>query len=339
MSRKSLAWHFKPHPLFRGGHLQTFAGIYLPRRDAPYAATQHFVGLGERLISPEPDQSAGDQLVLHEDRPANWRPNDPTVLLIHGLAGCYRSTYMCRLAERMVESGKCVFRMDMRGCGAGHSVARTPTHCGSSGDVAAAVRFIADRYPESPTFVVGFSLGGALALRLLTEIGDEQLGNLQRVLAICPPLDLFAVEKRFNTPLGRPYDRFFVRLIWKQVLARWNRFPEIAPVEMPERPRRLRQIDEMIIAPAAGFKTADEYYAGTQVGPSLASIRQPATIIAAADDPIVPVESLHQYKRSDAVEPVVVEGGGHLGFIASANGDPDYRWLDWRILEWIESGH
>jgi predicted alpha/beta-fold hydrolase len=244
---------------------------------------------------------------------------------------------MCRLGERMVNAGNRVFRMDMRGCGAGLEVARKPTHCGCSDDVGAAVRYITNHSPVSPIFVVGFSLGGALALKLLAEIGDEPLGNLNRVLAVCPPLDLFAVEKQFDTPLGRPYDRFFVRLIWRQVLARWDRFPDIAPMDTPQRPRRLKHIDEMVIAPAAGYTSADEYYAATQVGPSLASIRQPATIIAAEDDPIVPIASLYEYERSECVEPIVVKGGGHLGFIASSNGDPDYRWLDWRILEWVQS--
>src|SRR5690606_3129586 len=158
--------------------------------------------------------------------------------------GSHNSTYMCRMADRLAERGYCVFRMDMRGCGAGGEVARLPTHCGRSSDAAAAVRFISQRYPEAPLYAVGFSLGGTLILNMLAEAGEASIGNLKRSLAICPPIDLFAVERRFNSPIGRPYDRFFVKLLWRQIVARWQRFPDLAPKAIPARPSRLRHIDE-----------------------------------------------------------------------------------------------
>ena len=334
MAVSSEHWKFRPHPLLRSGHLQTVAGIYLPRRHAPYQAKLHLVPADD--VAPE---RGGDQIALHEDRPDSWQPHQPVVLVIHGLAGCYLSTYMCRMADRLSARGYCVFRMDMRGCGAGRDVARLPTHCGRSGDAAAALRFIAELYPQAPTYAVGFSLGGTLMLNLLGEVGETRVGNLERLLAICPPIDLFAVEKQFDTRLGRPYDKFFVKLLWKQITERWQRYPEIAPPSVPARPKRLRHIDEMVIAPSGGFSNADEYYRATQPGPKLTAIRQPTTIIAAVDDPIVPTGPLMEYPRSDAIEVFLAPRGGHLGFIAHKNGDPDYRWLDWRIVDWVETGH
>src|SRR5712692_3515179 len=73
---------FLPHPLFRGGHAQTLAGIYLPGYRHPYLAVQHQVTLAD-----------GDRIVLHDDRPAGWRPGDRTAVMIHGLAGCHESPY------------------------------------------------------------------------------------------------------------------------------------------------------------------------------------------------------------------------------------------------------
>ena len=65
------SWRFEPHRLVRGGHLQTIVGIFLPRTDAPYSATQRLVPLEDM-----PGGFVGDHLVLHEDRPADWRPGD-----------------------------------------------------------------------------------------------------------------------------------------------------------------------------------------------------------------------------------------------------------------------
>jgi predicted alpha/beta-fold hydrolase len=259
------------------------------------------------------------------------------VLLVHGLSGCHQSSYMCRMSERLVKRGYVVFRMDMRGCGAGQEVARLPTHCGRSGDVAAAVRKIAELHPEAPTLIVGYSMGGTLGLNLLAEAGETRVGNLKRVLAICPAIDLVSVSRQFSTRLGRPYDIFFLKFLWEHTLARWRRFPDVAPAQAPKKPQRLRDFDELVIAPTGGFESADHYYRTTQPGPKLAAIRQRATIIASKDDPIVPVGPLMEYPRSASVETVVVPRGGHLGFIAARNGDPDSRWLDWRIIDWIES--
>jgi uncharacterized protein len=327
-------WKFRPHFLLRNGHLQTVAAVYLPRRHAPYRAKLHQVPV--EGVSPE---LGDDQIVLHEDRPLTWEAGGPVVLMVHGLGGCYTSAYMCRMAERLTARGYCVFRMDMRGCGAGEGLARLPTHCGRSGDVAAAIHFIAALYPTAPVFGIGFSLGGCLLLNLLAEAGAAPVANLKRSMAVCPPVDLFAVERRFDSPGGRPYDRFFVKKLWKQITDRWQRFPEIAPAVIPRQPKRLRQIDETIIAPSGGFSSADEYYSATQPGPKLAAISQPVLIIAAEDDPVVPTAPLFQYEHGAGVQTAVVPRGGHLGFIARANGDPDKRWLDWRIIEWIETGH
>ena len=79
----------------------------------------HFVPVDD--LSPE---HGGDQIALHEDRPADFGPTTPVVLLIHGLSGSYESTYMCRMAEQLTARGYTTFRMDMRGCGAGEDVAR-----------------------------------------------------------------------------------------------------------------------------------------------------------------------------------------------------------------------
>src|SRR3954470_15428841 len=116
-------WKFRPHPLLRNGHLQTVAAIYLPRRHAPYRAKVHYVPADDL-----PGDEGGDLLALHEDCPAEWQPDRPVVLLVHGLAGCFSSAYMCRMADRLTRRGYCVFRMDMRGCGAGQGLAKLPTH-------------------------------------------------------------------------------------------------------------------------------------------------------------------------------------------------------------------
>ena len=325
MSCSSEQWDFQPHPMMVNGHVQSILGIHWPHRYPPYQALQHQVQLDD-----------GDRVVLHEDRPAIVDADEECVLLIHGLAGCHQSTYMCRMAKRLVERGYRVFRMDLRGCGAGEGLAKQPTHTGRSADVASALHHIADLYPDASTSLVAFSLGGTITLNMLAEAGELRVGNLKRSLAICPPLELVAVELHFRTFMGRPYDRFFVRLLWQQIVTRWEQFPETAPNKIPRRPSRLREIDELVIAPSGGFRSAEEYYVKTSPGPKLTAICQPVTIFSSEDDPIVPVGPLLEFPRSSSVEVFTTPHGGHLGFLSRRNGDPDFRWLDWRIIDWLQ---
>lgn len=328
MKRPAEVWQFCPHPLLANPHVQTIAAAHWPRRVAPYAATQHRVNLDD-----------GDQIVLHEDSPAQASDTSPGVLLVHGLSGSYASTYMTRMAERLTAHGYRVFRVDMRGCGAAEGLARQPAHCGLASDVASAIQMASDLYREAPLSLVAYSLGGTLALNMLADVGEIQVGNLDKTLVVCPPIDLFSCERNFRTFFGSRYDRFFVKQIWNQVVRRWQTFPDIAPPTVPRRPPKLRDIDELVIAPSGGFSSAEHYYRATQPGPRLASIRHPVTIVFSRDDPIVPCAPLFDYPHSDSIETIITSHGGHLGFLGARGYDADFHWLDWRIIEWLAHHH
>ena len=315
---------FRPHPFFVGGHAQTLAGAYLPWPHQPYGAARHRVALAD-----------GDQLVLHDDRPAGWRDGDLTCVLIHGLAGCHESGYMRRIATKLAQCGVRVFRMDMRGCGAGEELARGTTHCGRWADAVAAIEFVARQAPASPTALVGFSLGGTIALNMAAELGATACGNLISVLAVCAPVDLHSVKQQFDAPAGRVYDRHFVGALWKKTLVRMQGRDEFRSIDWTRPPRRLREFDALITAPLAGFASVDDYYTRTSPSARLGSIRISTTIVAAEDDPIVPSGPLELAPRSKTVDVFITRHGGHLGYFGRTGDDPDRRWLDWRVVEWV----
>lgn len=327
MTKFDQKWKFKPHPLITNGHAQSIVGIHWPTGAPPYSAKQHAVSLDD-----------GDQIILHEDAQAGTADDAPIVLLIHGLAGCHLSTYMCRMTHRLTQRGYRVFRLDMRGCGAGEAVAKMPAHCGLSNDFASALYFIAELYPDAETSLVGYSMSGTVTLNMLAEAGDMRVGNLQRSMVINSPIDLAHVERHFGSFWGRKYNRFFVKLIWNQLLRRWQQFPDIAPNPLPQRPKRLRDIDELVVAPAGGYSSAEDYYAKASPGPKLKSIKQPVTIVFSEDDPVVPIDPLLNALPGSSLEAITTKHGGHLGFLSARNDDPDFRWLDWRIIDWLEEG-
>src|SRR5438045_4105284 len=104
---------FRPLPLLGNPHLQTLLGTWLkgPLFSLPSRA--------RHVLLPD-----GDRLVLHDSIPAGWNMGDRLVLLIHGLSGSHRSSYMGRLAGLLLARRSRVVRMDLRGCGRGIALAR-----------------------------------------------------------------------------------------------------------------------------------------------------------------------------------------------------------------------
>lgn len=313
---------FRPHPLLRGGHAQTLAGVYLPGHRHDYRARQHRVDLAD-----------GDQLVLHDDCPEAWRPDARMALLIHGLAGCHESGYMRRIAHKLNAHGVRVFRMDLRGCGAGQAFARLPYHSGRSEDARAAVEFLAALAPEAPLTLVGFSLGGNITLKLLGELGGDACGRLDSAMAVCPPADLAACSRQISRRRNRPYDRYFVRLLIEQITQRARVLPDAARVRFARTPRTIWEFDNEFTAPVCGFGTADRYYAAASSAPLVSRIRVPTRILAAADDPMIPPDIWERLKLPESVHLHVSRHGGHLGFVGRGGMDPDRRWMDWRVVD------
>jgi predicted alpha/beta-fold hydrolase len=120
-----------------------------------------------------------------------------------------------------------------------------------------------------------------------------------------------------------------------QLAERARRCPDWPAIAPPRRPRSLWEFDHLITAPQCGFAGAEDYYRQTSPAPRLTRIDVPTLIVAAADDPLVPVAPFARHERSSAVRLLVTRSGGHLGFIARPSRDPDHRWLDWRLLDWL----
>src|SRR5262249_2517203 len=110
---------FRPLPFLGNAHVQTVLGTFWPGRLPALPARVRVLPLAD-----------GDCLVLHDSVPAAWQPGNSVAVLVHGLAGCYRSGYMIRIGQKLWARGFRVVRMDLRGSGRGISMARRPYHGG-----------------------------------------------------------------------------------------------------------------------------------------------------------------------------------------------------------------
>lgn len=320
---------FRPSWLFRNGHVQTLAGMYVY---GPWASRQNSTPCTS--TASEVLLSDGDRLIYQDDCPASWKPGDRVALLLHGLSGCHASPYMSRIARLLNQKNVRTFRLDWRGCGAGIAHARYPYHSGRSDDLLATITEIKLRCPDSPITVIGFSLSGNITLKLLGEAGGcaESLVKVDRAIAVCPPIDLRLTVQSLRKGLTRLYDRYFCKSLIQDVRNRQRLRPDaVVPDGWYARPpRTLYEFDDTFTAPVSGFNSAADYYAKSSSNQFLAAIRVPTMIIVAQDDPVIP---FHQFEAADysaSTTLLAPRHGGHLGF-CTARG---LGWLDQHIVEW-----
>ncbi|HVW00402.1 MAG TPA: hypothetical protein VHB77_08680, partial [Planctomycetaceae bacterium] len=100
-------------------------------------------------------------------------------------------------------------------------------------------------------------------------------------------------------------------------------------------PRGLFEFDDRFTAPVSGFRDAADYYAQSSAAQFLAKLSVPTLILASRDDPLIPCHTFLQTERPACVQLHLADAGGHLGFVGRAGTDPDRRWMDWRILDWV----
>jgi predicted alpha/beta-fold hydrolase len=282
--------------------------------------------------------SDGDRVVFHDQSPATWTLGGPVALLLHGLTGSHASPYMARIARLLNRQNVRTVRLDWRGCGTGVALARYPYHSGRSSDVLATLAEIRSRCPGSPISLIGFSLGGNVALKLLGEARQpgETLADVARAMAVCPPIDLYRTVSSLWTGWARLYDRYFCRACIRDVRHRQRLRPDAVVPEgwFARPPRTMYEFDETFTAPVCGFASARDYYARSSACQYLPVIAIPTLVIAAQDDPVIPFGQFADADFSPTTRLLAPRHGGHLGFCPPRG----LGWLDRRILDFIAGG-
>lgn len=333
---------FRSIPFFSTGKAQTIAAYLYPSHARIPHSRHDFV--------PLPD---GDMIAVTENRPAQWMPDHRTVLLVHGLTGSHQSRYMVRATHLLLREGYQVVRMDLRGCGAGREKAKLTYHAGRSDDPRQVIAWLAKQYPHSPVTVIGFSLGANMILKMAGENGKEKhtgnittqqsLNNLDSLIAISPPVDLFSCIKRLMLPENKWFDRYFTKTLLKEIKVIKEKTEKTDNIFVNKETlehsiRNLYEFDEKITAPMNGFDNALDYYQQSSALPWLSSIQIPTLIIQAKDDPVVCHAAIEDLPLLPHLELLITQQGGHVGWIGPS-GDFSrygYQWMNRVLVEWIK---
>lgn len=304
---------FKPLPGLSSPHAQTIlASLTWPGSTPP----------SKPILIPLDD---GDAILCQESVPSGWQGHQKTIIMLHGLAGSISSNYMIRIGRKLYEAGYRVIRVNLRGSGEGILHARLPHHGGSSGDVLSVLQHFKQLTPLSPFILLGFSLGGNIALKLSGELGEGAASLIESTVAVCSPIDLLETVHLLEKPANKLYHKFYLDQMLQQT-QRWTQGREISS---------LYEYDNLITAPIWGFSSAEAYYRDSSSRFYLSNIRHPCYVLLTSDDPFVDHRHLLNSPLSHYIKVAICQNGGHMGFLGWTGKEHRYFWLDSHLLDWI----
>jgi predicted alpha/beta-fold hydrolase len=315
---------FVPPRLLRDGDAQTiFANLWRPRP-------------GPAVVRVRWELDDGD--FLDVDRAAGPTPDAPVAVLCHGLEGSSVAPYLRGLAGALVGRGLAVAALNFRTCGGEPNRLPRSYHSGETGDLGDVVRRLVAERPGRPVVVAGFSLGGNVVTKWLGENGDGLPPEVRGGAAVSVPFDLAACQRRIDGP-GRLmwiYRERFMRRLRRKAAIKVRQFPGLFDAPALARATTFAEYDQLMTAPAHGFDSRDDYYQRCSAGRFIDGIRRPYLAISAADDPMVPADSLPvaAAEANPAVRLVVTSHGGHTGFVDGTPLRPGF-WAERSVADFL----
>lgn len=266
-------------------------------------------------------------------RDDSYRKSKTLVVLIHGLGGSADSTYVRDAAQDVLAHGYAAFRLSMRGAdGSGVDM----YSAGLTADLKAVLQDPAfNEFQE--IIVIGFSLGGHIALRAAVEGLDPRVKS---VVAIGSPVDLSPGAKALDhasRKLYREYILIELRALYGRLAARGRNH---TPMERINQIKSLREFDALTIVPRFGFHDVEDYYAKSSVAPILPDLSIPSLYIGSSHDPMIPKNLVEPWltQAGPNLHSVWVDDGGHVYFPGGLDLDfGGEKGVIRQALQWVEN--
>lgn len=308
--------------ILRSGHLQTIVGSFGRETKIPYSFQKHI---------PLND---GDKLCCEVSQNPEWIESDPTVVMIHGLGGSYKSLYLQRLVPRFLNKGYRTVRVNLRGCGSGEGLAKMSYHGGNSRDVLKVLKELKKSSPQSKITLIGFSLGGNIILKLLGELGSIAEGFVHRAIGVCPAVDLMNSAKLITLGKNRIYQKYFMKNLCYQVHKRHEHFPDLPSIPISKN-MNILEFDNHYTAVLWGFKDAVDYYQRSSSKKYVPEIKIPCDILFAENDPVIDCNTIINAPWPKNTNLWSASTGGHMGFLSWSGREYGFRWMDYQIMKII----
>ena len=301
-----LKLNFRPHRLIRHPHLQTIFPALYPSR----TGTRLRQSAQELILEVE----NGVRLLGYYSPQVGQRPKG-VVLLLHGWLGSVHSNYSLRMGEYLFQRGYAVFRLNFRDHGDSYALNQGIFRSDLLDEVVAAARQVAQFEQDCPFYVIGVSLGGNFALRVAWHHTLDPIPNLTHTIAVCPVIGGHQTTLALD---DQPLYLTYFRRKWRKMLRqKMAAFPEVYDFSEELAAQSCLAMTEAFIRRYSPYPDALAYFESYRVTTTMmAALGSPTSIIAAADDPIIPASDFLPFFNLTARLHIYLQAhGGHVGFM------------------------
>jgi uncharacterized protein len=268
----------------------------------------------------------------------------PLVLVLHGLTGSSKSSYVSGIQIALSREGFQSVALNFRGCSGEPNLTARCYHSGKTEDIDFLYRLLKMRTPKVAIAAIGFSLGGNALLKWLGEQGDQL--DLFAAVAVSAPLQLNLCADRMDSGFSRIYRNRLINDLKVYIEAKLQHLYQLGIHREAEILQKLGDLtpiksfwefDNQVIAQLYGYKDVHDYYAKASARQFLKKIMVNTLIIHSRDDPFMTPDVIPEQKElSNKVILEVTDQGGHVGFIGGNIPGRHSYWLELRIPAFLK---
>ena len=305
---------YKPNIFLRNAHFNTLYPVLFRWQKDPAYLRKRFITADDDFI--DIDYRLGD--------------NRRLAVILHGLEGSSYSKYIIGTGELLSQNSWDVAAFNHRSCSGEINLKKTMYHSGWTTDLSYYIDSIKDSYEE--IVLVGFSLGGNMALKYAGEKSTDIDERIKAVIGISVPTDLKGGSETIGKTSNWIYEKKFMVTLKEKMKQKAEHYPENFDIRKLNKLNRLYDFDDLYTGPIHGFRDANDYYEQCSSKKFIADIRVNALLINALDDPFLS-ESCFPFEiceKNDKVEFIAPKHGGHVGFASMRDR---FYWNEYMILD------
>lgn len=321
-------------------------------------------GVFDRVVVRKPQASRielrgedGQVVIYHVAEPKEMK-HDITMLICPGIANSYNSPYICTFVHHAMESGYRCAVLNHVGSDMyidqDIDLKRIFTY-GGTADFITMAEHMMQEYSSTKFICVGFSMGGNIVTKYISNIDESQRKRLLCGVSLCQGYDILLSIPYLTswTNWAKAYHLLLVNKV-KTVIMRNEktlikheaiRHRSSETMEKIYSSTSLIDIDEHYTRHVHGYETLEDFYRDMSCINSLPKLRDfPMLFLNSADDPLVPVSLTSEVIKyvstiNGKAVVAIVPYGGHLGFFDGGDWliPEKHNWMDRVVIQYCDA--
>ncbi|XP_057977035.1 embryogenesis-associated protein EMB8-like isoform X3 [Malania oleifera] len=237
----------------------------------------------------------------------------PIVIVIPGVASDSSCAYVKHIAYQIAKRGWNVCVSNHRGFGGVPITSDCFGNAGWTKDLRKIVNSIHCKYPETPLYAVGTSIGANILVKYLGEDGVDV--PLIGAAAICCPWDLLVGNRFLHRRFVQKFYDIAITFALKSHAQQFKSiYSRLANWEGIMKAHSLRDFDYHATCPIGNIRTVDTYYRHSSSVNFVGNVAVPLLCLNTLDDPVCTSEAIpwDECRENKNIVLVTTQHGGHV---------------------------